>query len=71
VYALQRSGNQVKIDVQPRGGWHPGVRRGSVRIIFFLVRLFTQWPKTYRWDASIDLGQGENPFMKSSWTRIK
>jgi hypothetical protein len=70
VYRAHRSGSQVHIQVHPAGGWRPGVRKWSVRLIFRLVPLFRNWPKTYRWAATIDLSQGQLPLMTSRWERV-
>jgi hypothetical protein len=68
-YRLARKDAEVAIEVHPSGGWQPGVLNRSVRLIFFLVRIFKNWPKTYRWMASIDLGRADRPWMKSGWQR--
>lgn len=67
VYQVQRRGDQVKIEVHPAGGWQPGVRKWSVRFMFFVVKLFKQWPKTYRWTATLDLSRPEAPQLHSHW----
>jgi hypothetical protein len=69
VYQVQRCGDQVKIEVHPVGGWQPGVRKWSVRFMFFVVKLFKQWPKTYRWTATLDLSQPDAPQLHARWTR--
>lgn len=68
-YRVERRGEQVDMSVHPSGGWQPGVRNRSVRLIFFLARIFKNWPKTYYWVASIDLARADGLWMKSGWQR--
>jgi hypothetical protein len=68
-YTVSRSGSQVTIEVHPRGGWRPGVRKWSVRLIFLIVPLFKSWPKSYRWTATVDLSDEDVPVMTSRWER--
>lgn len=70
VYAVARRGSQVSIVLQPSGGWLPGIRKWSVRLMFFIVSIFKGWPKTYRWEATLDLSQEGTPHMTSKWSRI-
>ena len=69
-YHVQRRGHEVKIELHPAGGWQPGVRKWSVRFMFFIVKLFKQWPKTYRWTATLDLSQPGAPQLHSHWQHI-
>ena len=70
VYQVRRSGSRGEIEVHPNGGWHPGVRKWSVRIMFRLIPLFKNWPKSYRWTARLDLSQADAPRMESGWSRL-
>jgi hypothetical protein len=69
VYDVQRRGDEVIIELQPTGGWQPGVRKWSVRFMFFVVKLFKNWPKAYRWTATLDLRQPDAPHLCSHWER--
>jgi hypothetical protein len=69
VYQVRRSGDQVNIELHPAGGWLPGVRQWSVRLMFFVVKLFKNWPKTYRWTATLDVSQPGAPQLHSQWSR--
>jgi hypothetical protein len=71
MYSFQRNGEQVHVEARPTRGWQPRVRHASAKIIFSLARVFRDWPKTYRWKASIDLSKPESPRMKSGWSRIR
>lgn len=67
VYQVQRHGPHVTIEVHPAGGWRPGVRKWPVRLMFFIVKLFKNWPRTYRWTATLDLSQPGAPQLRSHW----
>lgn len=70
VYSAQRTGGQVKLRLHPSGGWRPGVNKGATRIMFALVKVFRDWPRTYRWEAVIDLEGEGGPVMRSGWHRL-
>jgi hypothetical protein len=67
-YSFQRQGTQARMEVHP-SGWRPRVGHSSARIIFSVARIFRDWPKTYRWNAVIDLEEVGNPKIKSGWSR--
>jgi hypothetical protein len=67
VYQVQRRGHEVTMELQPAGGWQPGVRKWSVRFMFFVVKLFKNWPRTYRWTAILDLSRPDAPHLRSHW----
>ena len=69
-YSVQRSGDQVKVQVIP-GVWQPTERDLFVNALYLFVPIFKSWPSTYQWDASIDLSQPEQPMMRSAWSRIE
>ena len=69
-YHVQRRGHGVKIELHPAEGWQPGVRQWSVRFMFFVIKLFKQWPRTYRWTATLDLSQPGAPQLHSHWQHI-
>lgn len=69
-YSVQRSGDQVKVQVIP-GGWQPTEHDLFVNALYLFVPIFKSWPSTYQWNASIDLSQPEQPMMRSTWSRIE
>lgn len=71
VYSFQRLGGQARVEVHPSRGWRPRVGHASARMIFSLARNFKDWPKTYRWNAVLDLEDGEQPRIKSGWSRTR
>lgn len=70
-YVVERHGAQVQMRLHPSGGWRPGVRRWSIRIIFLLVSLFRKWPQWYRWQATLDLSQPDAPHLQARWEKFK
>lgn len=75
VYYMARQGNRIFMRVVPSGGWHPHESKWSVGLIYRMASIFTQWPKTYVWTATVDLNdnwrQGGQVFMYSSWQRTQ
>jgi hypothetical protein len=69
VYHVQRSGHEVTMELHPAGGWQPGMRKRSVRFMFFVVKLFKNWPRMYHWTATLDLNQPDAPHLRSHWER--
>ena len=70
IYRVGSDQNAVNIKLHPALGWIPRERRLILRLMFMLVKLFRDWPKSYVWDARIsrDLNGGYN--MDSGWKRI-
>lgn len=69
-YALQRFKDTVKIRLQPLGGWRPNERRIGLKLLFFLVKIFREWPRSYVWNAEVIFDKTGKPNMKSHWQRI-
>ena len=69
-YSLRRDGDVVSTSLHPDRGWRPNERRWSLRLVYRLAPVFRRWPRTYRWDAEIDLTPGSAPAMRSRWTRL-
>lgn len=70
-YRVQREGDAVWVRLVPSGGWRPNERRLSVRLIYLVAPVFRRWPKTYAWEAEIDLAAAPGPTMRSAWTRSR
>jgi hypothetical protein len=68
-YRIVREGAQVHLTIDPAGGWQPNERKWSVRLIYRLAPVFTQWPRSYRWSATIDISDPAQPVMQSRWQR--
>lgn len=69
-YFIIRSGNTVKISLEPGGGWKPKEKRWMLRLIYRLVKVFKQWPTTYLWNATITFDDPNQPVIQSKWERI-
>lgn len=63
-------GNETEISLHPNQGWIPNEKRLILRLLFIIVKVFKDWPKSYEWNAVIKSGYTKNPFMNSSWKRI-
>ena len=71
-YEIHRQGDQVHLAVQPTENWSPcGGLLVKLTLMFF-PSIFRTWVKTYRWSATITLGEdGRAGAMCSSWIRTE
>jgi len=69
-YHLQKLKNEIELQLQPNKGWQPNEGRWILKILFLVVKVFKEWPKSYVWNAKIKLDETEQPIMESSWERI-
>lgn len=70
-YYLRSTGDEVILQFSPAGGWQPGERRWILKFLFFVVKIFKEWPKSYVWNARIQFNGGGNPVMQSGWARME
>jgi hypothetical protein len=68
-YFLKRIGDEVNIQLQPNGGWQPNEKRWILKFLFFVIKVFREWPKSYVWNAKITLDRINNPVIQSGWKR--
>ncbi len=68
-YRVESRSNDVAVSIVPSGGWHPKVTKLSTWLLFNAVKVFKQWPKTYRWDAILRMEADETWHMESKWIR--
>jgi hypothetical protein len=68
-YMLHRHENDVSIELQPNQGWQPNEKRLILSLLFMIVKVFREWPKSYTWRATINLENITQPEMKSGWER--
>lgn len=68
-YQVSRQGDEVRLHLHPAGGWHPGVRRLSMRLMFLFAPMFKRWAISYHWHATLDLSHPAAPSLQSHWTR--
>jgi hypothetical protein len=69
-YRARRRENETEMTIHPDQGWIPGEKRIILKLLFRIVKVFTDWPKSYEWNAVISSGNTKNPLMRSSWKRI-
>jgi len=70
VYRVSRRENEVEMSIHPDKGWIPNEKRLILKVLFILVKVFRDWPKSYAWSAIINFGSAKHPLMKSAWRRI-
>lgn len=70
-YRVWRQGAEVHMEMIPSLGWQPNESKRAVRFIYWMASDFTNWPKTYRWSAVIDLNQSQPVTMQSGWQRTE
>ena len=70
-YTVTRVDDELKIILVPSGGWIPRKERLGLRILYAIVGLFRNWPKSYRWTALVHETQDGQLHMDSSWERIQ
>ena len=69
-YHLKRFGKEIELQLLPKKGWQPNEGRWILKILFLVVKVFKEWPKSYVWNAKIKLNETEQPVMESGWERI-
>jgi hypothetical protein len=70
-YALARQGDRVTMHLIPSGGWQPNESKWELRLLYRVASDFTNWPKTYRWTAVLDLTAPQQVTMQSAWQRTE
>ena len=69
-YSVARSGDLLKIEMIPSGGWIPNADKLSLRFLYRVQPMFKEWPKTYRWKAELERDNESGFIMRSDWERI-
>lgn len=69
-YKVQRINDEIGVTMHPCRGWIPNDKRVVLKIMFWVVRVFKSWPKSYLWEAKIKTTPTGNPTMTSAWKRI-
>ncbi len=70
-YTITRVEDELKIVLAPTGGWIPKKERLGLRLLYTIVGLFRNWPKSYRWTALVRNTRDGHLHMSSSWERIR
>lgn len=68
-YQIESRGEGVAVSLVPSDGWKPKVTKLSTWLLFNAVKVFRQWPKTYRWDAVLRREPDATWHMESAWMR--
>lgn len=66
-WRLERDGDEITIELEVVEGWRPGPLPPLLRAVTTLVPVFRRWPTTYRWSATVTLG--DEPWIRSGWER--
>lgn len=69
-YYLKRQGYEIELKVHPNKGWIPDENRFILKLLFLIVKIFKDWPKSYVWNATIRLNETNHPEIRSGWSRI-
>jgi hypothetical protein len=66
-WSAHRQGQTVELALEVTRRWEPGPLPAVERLVTTVVPTFRRWPTTYRWSATVRLG--ERPTMRSRWQR--
>ena len=69
-YSVARSDGLIMLEMIPSGGWFPNESKLSLRFLYRIEPMFTQWPTTYRWSAELEQDEDSRFRMASNWERI-
>lgn len=71
-YEVRRSGQQVRVQMQPTESWKPHGTLRQRATIYLLPPMFRNWPKTYEWTADLHLANAAQGHVAlvSNWRRI-
>jgi hypothetical protein len=67
---LKSQEKEIDFEIQPDKGWEPNEGRWILIFLYFVVKIFKEWPKSYIWNAKIKLEDPVLPTMKSGCRRI-
>jgi hypothetical protein len=62
-----RRGDEVRVGLEVTERWRPGRQPLLIALVTGVVPVFRRWPTTYRWRATITLG--DEPTMVARWER--
>jgi len=69
-YHIKKRENEIDIKIRPDKGWNPNENRWIIKILFFFVKVFREWPKSYVWNAKIRFDNNSGlPTIQSGWQR--
>jgi hypothetical protein len=68
-YYVSKAGELIRIRLAPTGGWQPNEKKWSLRFLYFVAKIFKNWPKTYLWKGEVSPTE-EGMKMESKWERL-
>jgi D-alanyl-D-alanine carboxypeptidase len=68
-YQVKSRGHVTEMSIHPNKGWIPNEKRLILKLMFMIVKVFKEWPKSYLWHARIVSGASNHPVMKSGWKK--
>ncbi|MDR1794657.1 MAG: hypothetical protein LBR25_04620 [Erysipelotrichaceae bacterium] len=66
-YTIEKNLGHMHVTMVPDRGWAPRYTKLSVRLLYFLAKLYTRWPADYQWDAYMEQDALGQWLMTSSW----
>lgn len=69
-YASEAGPAGVVVTLEPNEGWLPRPDTFFLKFLFRTAKIFSQWPKTYRWTAKVKLTEAGKAYIESGWERI-
>lgn len=66
-WSVARDGGRVDLALEVTHGWKPRDLPPLMRVVTRVAPVFREWPRSYRWSATVTLG--EQPAMTSAWER--
>jgi hypothetical protein len=66
-WSAVRNADAVDLSLEVKQGWHPLRLPPLMRLVTTVARVFRDWPTTYRWHATIELGT--EPTINARWER--
>ena len=67
-WSTSRNNDEIRLGFDVTEGWHPKDLPLMMKIVTRVIPVFRTWPLTYRWSATITLG--DEAVMISRWDRI-
>jgi hypothetical protein len=57
-WEVAREGGTVRMEAMPDGGWIPRETKPVVRLMYRMVPTFREWPRSYRWQGTVEPAAG-------------
>ena len=69
-YTSTATSNGAVVTLEPTEGWLPRPETFFLKFLFRTAKIFSHWPKTYRWTAKVSLTDEGKAHIESGWERI-